>query len=118
MPGLPLTSGMDMADALANLSLAEFVMAEQDRTMTDEIAQLTTELKHFMMQSAMNIEDAQARIEHANVYIRSSLQLANTVVQDCNGVLDNLSHSSHRNIHDDNLIAHVSVPCLWRSRIS
>ena len=107
-----------MADALANLSLAEFVMAEQDRTMTEEIAEMTTELKHFMMQNAMNIEDAQARIERANIYIRSSLQLANTVVQDCNAALDNLSHSSHGNIHYDNLVAHVSVSCLWRSIVS
>ena len=103
-----------MADAVANLSLAEFVMAEQDHTMTDEIAQMTTELKRFMMQNAVNIEDAQARIEHANFYIRSSLQLANSVVQDCNAVLDNLSHSPHGNIHDDHLVAHVSIPCLWR----
>ena len=103
-----------MADAVANLALAEFVMAEQDHTMTDEIAQMTTELKRFMMQNAVNIEDAQARIEHANFYIRSSLQLANSVVQDCNAVLDNLSHSSPGNIHDDHRVAHVSIPCLWR----
>ena len=107
-----------MADALANLSLAEFVMAEQDRTMVDEISQMTTELKHFMLQNARNIEDAQARIERANVYIRSSLQLANTVVQDCNAALDNLSHSSHGKIHDDILVAHVSFPRLWRSIVS
>lgn len=117
MPGLPLTSGRDIADAVANLSLAEFVMAEHDRTMTDEIAQMTTELKHFMMQNAVNIEDAQARIEHANAYIRSSLQLANTVVQDCNAALDNLSQSSHRNMHND-LFEHVGIPFLWRSMVS
>ena len=118
MPGLPLTSGRDIADAVANLSLAEFIMAGQDRTMTDEIPQLITELKHFMMQNAMNIEDAQARMEHADLYFRSSLQLANTVVQDCNAALDNLSHSSYGNIHNDNLVAHVSVLCLWRSIVS
>lgn len=115
MPGLPLTSGRDMADAVANLSLVEFIMAEQDRTTTDGISPLITELKHFMMQNAMNIEDAQARMEHANLYFRASLQLANTVVQDCNAALDDLSHSSHGNIHNDNLVVHVSVLCLWRS---
>ena len=114
MPGLPLTNGEDMADAVANLSLAEFIMAEQEHTMTDEIAQMTTELKRFMMQNAVNIEDAQAHIEHANFYIRSSLQLANSVVQDCNAVLDNLSHASPGNLHDDKVIAYVRVPCLWR----
>ena len=107
-----------MTDAVANLTLAEFIMAEQEHTMTDEIAQMTTELKRFMMQNAVNIEDAQARIEHANFYIRSSLQLANSVVQDCNAVLDNLSHASPANIHDDNVIAYVSAPCLWRSIVS
>ena len=112
MPGLPATSGRDMTDVLANLSLAEFVMAEQDHTMADEVSQITTELKDFMMQSAVNIEDAQARIEHANAYIRSSLQLTNTVVQECNAVLENLVQSSHENIQDDNLFAHVSVSFL------
>ena len=107
-----------MADAVANLTLTELVMAGQNRTMTDEISQLTTELKHFMIQNAMNIEDAQARMEHANLYMRSSLQLANTVVQDCNAALNNLSHSSQGNIHNDNIVAHVSVLCLWRSIVS
>ena len=107
-----------MTDILANLNLAEFVMAEQDRTMTDEVFQITTELKGFMMQSAVNIEDAQARIEHANAYIRSSLQLTNTVVQECNAVLENLGQTSHENIQDDSLFAHVSVSFLWRSNVS
>ena len=97
-----------MADALANLNLAEFVMAEQDRTMTDEVFQITTDLKDFMMQSTVNIEDAQARIEHANAYVRSSLQLTKTVVQECNAALENLGHPPHGNIQDDNLLIHVN----------
>ena len=109
MPGLPAISERNMADALANLNLAEFVMAEQDRTMTDEVFQITTDLKDFMMQSTVNIEDAQARIEHANAYVRSSLQLTKTVVQECNAVLENLGHSPPGNIQDDNLFAHVSI---------
>ena len=103
-----------MADALANLILAEFIMAEQHRTMTDEVFQITTDLKNFMMQSAVNIEEAQAHIEHVNAYVRSSLHLTNTVVQDCNAVLENLNQSAHGDIHDDNLFAHVGVPFLWR----
>ena len=118
MPGLPAGGGRDTADVLADLNLAEFVMAEQDRTMTDEVFQITTELKGFMMQSAVNIEDAQARIEHANAYIRTSLQLTNTVVQECNVVLENLGQTSHENIQDDNLFAHVSASFLWRSNVS
>lgn len=98
-----------MADAIANLNLAEFVMGEQERTMTDEVSQITSELKDFMMQSTANIEGAQARIDYANAYIRSSLQLTNTVIQECNAVLDNLSQSSHKNTQDDNHFAHVSV---------
>ena len=107
-----------MTDVLTDLNLAEFVMAEQDRTMTDEVFHITTELKGFIMQSAANIEDAQARIEHANAYIRSSLQLTNTVVQECNAVLENLGQTSHENIQDDNLFAHVSVMFLRRSIVS
>lgn len=102
-----------MTRVFANLNLAEITMAEQDRTMTDEVSQITTELKGFMMQNAVNIEDAQARIEHANAYIQSSLQLTSTVIQDCNAVLENLSQSSHENMQDNNLFAHVSVPFLW-----
>ena len=102
-----------MTDVLANLTLTEFAMSEQDRTMTDEVSQIATELKDFMMQSAVNIEDAQACIEHANAYIRSSLQLTNTVVQDCNAVLENLSQSSHQNLQDDDLFTRVSVHFLW-----
>ena len=101
-----------MMDAITNLNLAEYVMVEQDRTMTDEAFHIATELKDFMIQSAVKIEDAQARIEHANAYIQSSLQLTKTVVQDCNAVLENLSQSTHENIQDDNLFEHVSVSFL------
>ena len=113
MPGLPATTERDVADVLANLNLAGLVMAEQGRTMTDEVSQITTKLKDFMMRSAVSIEDAQARIEHANAYIRSSLQLTNTVFQECNAVLENLGQFSHEIIQADNLFAHVSVSLLW-----
>ena len=112
MPKIPAKSAEDMMDALTNLNLAEYVMSGQIRTMTDEAFHIATELKDFMMQSAVNIEDAQARIEHANAYIQSSLQLTRTVFQDCNAVLENLSQSPHAIIRDDDPFAHVSVSFL------